>query len=280
MSVETDLDALYAGAPEDFTARRKELVAAARKRGDAFAAKTLAGARRPTTAAWAVNALVHTDPTARDRLGEFTAELKAAHAAMDGDRIRELSRAQRALVAELVRAAFAAARVDAPSAGLRDDVVGTLQAAIADADVAARLGRLEKAEQWSGFGDFGVSAAVGGEPKRAPAAKPATASDDDGERRGELERQRSAAAARLATAEKAHDAAAGAVTERTAALAAARRRYEKLLATLSAAEHVVDSADDALEAAQERLGDAAAARDAASAALNRVDSELADLEGG
>ena len=47
-----------------------------------------------------------------------------------------------------------------PSAAQRDDITGTLQAAIADPDVAARIGRLTKPERWSGFAEFGDSTAV------------------------------------------------------------------------------------------------------------------------
>ena len=67
---------------------------------------------------------------------------------------------QRSLVDELTRAAFDGAEVTNPSATLREDVTGTLQAAIADPDVADRLGRLTKAERWSGFGDFGDTTTV------------------------------------------------------------------------------------------------------------------------
>ena len=79
---------------------------------------------------------------------------------MDGDRIRALSAEQRRLVDDVARAAFEEAELADPSAALRDDVTGTLQAAIADPDVASRLGRLTKAEQWSGFGEFGDTAMV------------------------------------------------------------------------------------------------------------------------
>ena len=74
--------------------------------------------------------------------------------------IRQLSAEQRSLVDELARAAFEGADMTNPSATVREDVTGTLQAAVADPDVAARLGRLTKAEQWSGFGDFGDTTAV------------------------------------------------------------------------------------------------------------------------
>lgn len=58
---------LYGVPPEDFLARRKELVAAAKKRGDAEAAASIGAARRPTTAAWVVNAWCA--PTAPPRPG-------------------------------------------------------------------------------------------------------------------------------------------------------------------------------------------------------------------
>ena len=64
----TDLDELYAVRPEEFTALRTKLLAAAKKLGDVDAAKRIAAARRPTTAAWVVNTLVRSDGSARDRL--------------------------------------------------------------------------------------------------------------------------------------------------------------------------------------------------------------------
>src|SRR5262245_34185351 len=155
-----ELDELYEVKPEEFTALRTELSAAAKKRGDAETAKQISAARRPTTAAWVVNRLAIRDPDTRTRLTGLGERLKDAHTAMDGDRIRELSREQRRLVDDVARAAFEEAELADPSGALRDDVIGTLQAAIADPDVAARLGRLTKAEQWSGFGEFGDTAMV------------------------------------------------------------------------------------------------------------------------
>lgn len=266
MTVDEALDELYASRPEDFTALRKELVATARKRGDRDGAREIASARRPTTAAWVVNVLVRTDPSVKRRLGELTAELKAAHAAMDGTRIRELTAIQRALVQELVRSALAAAGLSDVTAALKDDVAGTLQAAIADADVAARLGRLEKAESWSGFGDFGAAAAVGG--GRRAQSKPTSAEPAPAEQRVALaaaRRRRAEAQKTVEAARMAHDRAVEEVTERRARVVGARRRYEQLLERLSAAEHDVDAADAELdaserdaEAAAERLADAVA----------------------
>src|SRR5262245_53216861 len=101
-----ELDELYGVRPEEFTALRTELAAAAKKRGDAEAAKRISSARRPTVAAWVVNLLAHTNADAKDSLDDLRERLRAAHAAMDGAAIRELSAEQRSLVDQLARAAF------------------------------------------------------------------------------------------------------------------------------------------------------------------------------
>lgn len=268
-----ELDELYGVRPEDFMALRTKLVAAAKKRGDAGAAKRIAAARRPTTAAWVVNALVHGDRHARDRLRDLGERLRAAHGAMDGNQIRELSSEQRRLVDELARAGFVAAGLSAASAALRDDVVGTLQAAIADPDVADRLGTMSKAERWSGFGDFGSVSAVGvGVGKRkAAVSKPASASKPTADEVAAKAQLVASARAEVEAAARAHSDATEQLAERAAKLATARRRYEKLLESLSAAEHEVDDADaDVLEADRSARG--------AAERLEKAKVELAQAE--
>ena len=171
---------------------------------------------------------------------------------MNGERIRELSAEQRALVDELSRAAFEAAEVADPSGALRDDVTGTLQAAIADPDVAARLGRLAKAERWSGFGEFGDTATVLTVARRGKAADespPATHKQADKEPRAErleaTRQQRETARTALAAAESAQSEAAAALSERQAELAAARLRHDQAREDLDAAERQVGAAEEA-----------------------------------
>lgn len=231
------LDALYAARPEDFTSRRKELAAAAKRAGDGSAAKQIGGSRKPTAAAWVVNLLALTG-TARTQLADLRARLRDAHAAMDGEAIRALTSEQRRLVEELSRAGFAAAGISEPSAAMRDDVVSTLQAAVADPDVLARLGRLTKAEQWSGFGDFGVATAVTATrapsrpvPRAAP-ARPVTSP------------ALTAALARQADADSA-------LPELQSDLAAARLRAEDARRRLAAAEEALGAAETALRAAED-----------------------------
>ncbi|MGB3481756.1 MAG: hypothetical protein WBB07_05985, partial [Mycobacterium sp.] len=118
-SADPALTALYQARPDQFTALRAELVADAKERGDADAAQALAAARKPTTAAWVVNQLVHTDPSARDRLGDLSGRLRTAHAEMDGERIRALSAEQRLLVDHLTKAALSGAELPSPTGALR-----------------------------------------------------------------------------------------------------------------------------------------------------------------
>ncbi|GAA2560925.1 hypothetical protein [Mycolicibacterium diernhoferi] len=284
MSVEDDLVTLYGVAPEEFTALRKELVAAAKKRGDEDAARTIAASRRPTTAAWVLNRLVRTDDSVRARLGGLTAELRAAHAAMDGPRIRELTRTQRTLIAELVRAAFEAAELSNPSAALREDVTGTLQAAIADPEVAGRLGRLEKAEQFSGFGEFGAVTATA--PARAartaaPARPKAPAQPTVPAKELRAARARRDAAAKAdAAARKAAESAAAEAEELRTRASTALRRYQKILDTLSAAEEEMNTATAELHAAERAAAKADEAAAKAAADLSEAEDALADLDAG
>jgi DNA repair exonuclease SbcCD ATPase subunit len=286
MTVDDDLDTLYGVRPEEFTALRKELVAASRKRGDAEAAKSVAAARRPTVAAWVVNHLVRADPSAQRRMSELSDALRAAHAEMDGARIRELTGANRRLVHELAEKAFAVADVGVVSAALRDDVTATLQAAIADAEVADRLGRLAKAEQWSGFGDFGASSAVvssasrtvrtpsrGPRPKAVDAVGPSTAELETARRR------RDDAANQVEVARAAHERARRSAAERETDVATARRRYEELLEKLNAAEQEVNAADGALDAARDEVRASTDRIEAATAELDRAQAALTELDG-
>ena len=257
-----ELDELYGVKPEEFTALRTELAAAAKKRGDAAEAKLISSARKPTAAAWVVNLLAHSNEDAKHSLADLRERLRAAHAAMDGAAIRELTAEQRSLVDQLTRAAFDGAEVKNPSAALRDDVTGTLQAAIADPDVADRLGRLTKAERWSGFGDFGATTAVSsvvrsgkGGSKSAP---PRDRSDrdrpaDDRASTRELDEAKAA----LAAAEKAKGDADDELSSRQTDLAVARLRRDEMRQRLDEAERNLAATDEAYGQAKQGSRDAA-----------------------
>jgi hypothetical protein len=251
-----ELDELYEVKPEEFTALRTKLAAAAKKTGDADTAKQISAARRPTTAAWVVNRLALRDQDVRARLAGLGERLRDAHTSMNGERIRELSAEQRRLVDDVARAAFEEAELAAPTAALRDDVTGTLQAAIADPDVASRLGRLTKAERWSGFGEFGDTAMVFTSTRKPPAAReqPAEQPKRDDKRDDKREKARAA----LAAAERAKADADAALTELQSDLATARLRRDDARRRLKDAEDALAAAEDAYSKGKQASREAAA----------------------
>lgn len=263
------IDELYRAAPEEFTALRTELAKKAKQGGDAEGAKAISASRKPTTSAWVVNRLIHDDPEVRSRLADLGERLRGAHSTMDGERIRQFSGEQRRLVVELTRTAFRVAGIANPSAALRDDVTDTLQAAVADPDVTARLGRLAKAEQWSGFGEFGeisqVSTGARGNRAAAPKATPAPEPEpDESADRAKTDRdktdreRRERARAVLAAAERARAEADEAIAERQSDLATARLKRDDARNRLARAEEALEEAEEAYAAAKQAGRDAGA----------------------
>ena len=254
-----ELDELYEVKQDEFTALRTKLAAAAKQRGDTDTAKQISAARKPTTAAWVVNRLALRDRDIRTRLAGLGERLKDAHSAMDGDRIRALSAEQRRLVDDVARAAFEEAELADPSAALRDDVTGTVQAAIADPDVASRLGRLTKAEQWSGFGEFGDTTMVFTQTRKATSRKkPAEEPQQDAKRDDKRDDKRATARAALAAAERAKADADAALTELQSDLATARLRRDDARRRLRDAENALTAAQDAYDKGKQAGRDAAA----------------------
>lgn len=245
-----ELDDLYGVPPKEFTAERTRLVAAAKKRGDDEAAKRISAATKPTTAAWIVNRLTLRRTDTRERLADLGERLRAAHAAMDGARIRDLSAEQHKLIDELTRDALNAADVKQPSASVREDLTSTLQAAIADPQVRARLGRLSRPEQWSGFGAFGEAA-----PESAPEKAPS--------RRGEK------LSAAVAAAEHAKTDADDRLSQREAERDEARRRRDEAARALRAAERELGGAERDYDRAKKASRAAADSLKEAKARLKR-----------
>lgn len=290
--MEEALDRLYAAKPEEFTTLRTELVAAAKDAKDTEAAKRIGGSRKPTTAAWVVNALAR-DGEATSTLTDLGARLREAHEAMDGEAIRALTAEQRKLVERLTRAALTQAGLASPAAALRDDVTATLQAAIADPDVAARLGRLTKAEQWSGFGEFVFTAAVSARAKaktknadttKADTKKADTKNADTKKveankaeektpERGAparwpvQDRRQQQARAALTAAERAKSEADAALSELQSDLSTARLRHQDAQRRLHDAEKALAAADDAYTAGKRAAAEAADAVRAAKRAI-------------
>ena len=158
---------LYEADPDEFMPLRKDLAEAARAEGDQDAAKKITGLRKPTRSAWVVNRLVRTDPEVAGGLAALAAELRDAEQSRQGSRIRELSAARARLVDELTRQALAG--LPAPPAAVREEVTATLDAALADPEVAASLGSLVRAAHWAGFG---LAPLPDGEAPPVPPRKP------------------------------------------------------------------------------------------------------------
>ena len=170
---------LYAADPDGFTARRAELAEHARDAGEPAVAKKITALRKPTRSAWVVNRLVRSDPEVRSRLEALAADLREA---AGGSRLRELTAARAKLVAELTRTALDG--LPAPPAALREEVTATLDAAIADPEVATSLGTLVRAAQYAGFGSF---AAVSPAPApRKTKAPPEPAAEREARRREKI----------------------------------------------------------------------------------------------
>jgi hypothetical protein len=173
---------LYDADPDDFMPRRNQLADAAKEAGEPATAKQIAALRKPTRSAWVVNHLVRADPEVTIELAALATKLRAA--AMDGAQIRELTAARARLVDELTRKAFSLSGNSAPPAGQREEVSATLDAAIADPEVAGRLGTLVRAARWAGFGlDLATA------PPAAP-APPATKKPAPAEPIAETQRRR------------------------------------------------------------------------------------------
>ena len=181
-SLRDAVTSLYSSDPGEFTERRKALVARAREGGDKALAKTIAGLRKPTRSAWVVNVLVRADRFAVSRMTALGDDLRDAERAMDGTRIRELSRRRRELMASLLQQAFSAAGLESPPAALRDEVTSTLTAALADPQVAEQLraGTLVRAVYREGFAILEAedpAAWADASASRGPAARGSRAAD-------------------------------------------------------------------------------------------------------
>jgi hypothetical protein len=209
---------LYALTPAEFTARRAELAAQARKDGQKDLAKEISELRRPTVSAWLVNQLARGAGGAGEEiedLEQLGKDLRAAQEQLDGQRMKELAKHRHELVASLVRRAEAVATEGEQkvSAGAQRELEETFGAAVADeqASLAVTSGRLTRALVYAGFGDVDVSAAtatplsakrrqLGSAPKkRAAKASPATGDDSATDSSAQAATDRARAAREQAT---------------------------------------------------------------------------------
>lgn len=262
--VQGAIDELYSIDPDEFMPRRTDLAAQARKT-DKAAAKDIAGLRKPTRSAYVLNQLVRSDPDAAERLADLGGQLLAAQESLDGAKMRELSTLRRGLVEELADQAFSAAGARSAPPALRDEVVSTLNAAVADASVVEQLrtGTLLRSARWDGFGfasppelsvvrpgqarqPAGTRPAAPTSTER-PAAGTATASKAS-KANGAARAARAAKSAKSARATKADkaDTQAAEAAARAEAKAAARAEEQRRRSALADAQRAVREADSAI----------------------------------
>ena len=148
------VDELYSQPMPEFTARRRALAAVAKKAGEKEVAAQIGALRKPTLSADTVNRLVRAAPDKTDELLQLGVSLRAAEKALNGAALRELSGQRRRLVHDLAQLAFDLTDQPSPSASVREEVTSTLNAALADENIADMMmsGALVTQARWDGFG--------------------------------------------------------------------------------------------------------------------------------
>ncbi|MGH8984685.1 MAG: hypothetical protein ACRDY6_12545 [Acidimicrobiia bacterium] len=268
MPLDEALDELYGAAPDDFMAVRSALRGRLREAGELDAAKELARARRPTTAAWVLNQLAREHSELVEDVVDGTRALEAtqAHARPgQADEVREAMAARRQALGAAADAAVAiAARITEKAENYRDPIIATLEAGSLDEDGAAALRAGRHVRDTPGGAGFPAASAPKHAARRRPTpAKAAPRPSDGDDRAAAAERERDTARAELDGAEEqARDTTERAEAGGAAALvaeqrvAAAETALEQAKANLRTAK---GEARDARGAAQElrRAADAA-----------------------
>ena len=275
---------LYALPPEEFTTARDAAAKQAKAAGDPAAGKELKALRRPSAAAWLVNRLAAEQGALLEQLLALGPALAEAQSAGHADDLRALGRQRRQLVEAVAGTAVSAA--GRPVAGpVRDEVVSTLEAALADPSSAeaVRSGRLVRALSYAGFGEVDLSGAVAAGATTAsvrptsvrPASSPATSSPATSSparpKGGEGPARKAEEAAARARAALA--AAEGAAHEAAGRLDDAVRTAERAERAATVAAGALEQAGVQLRQAEETLARAVETQDTASGAADEAEAE-------
>jgi hypothetical protein len=245
-------DELYGLLPEAFVAARDERVRGLRRDGQRARALAVKDLRRPSVAAWLVNALVRHRRGEVEQLLALGTALRQAQQSLDAAQLRELNRQRQAVLAAIGREARRLAQeLGRPvSEQVAEEVEETLRAALADpaAANAVRSGRLTTALSYVGFGEADLAEAVavpeGGTLTGLPA--PGVHPDDT---RGRPQRAAAASGAEQDRERQARDRAA-----REAQVRRESARREALTAVRAAEDAARHAEGAALVAEQHRDG--------------------------
>ncbi len=298
---------LYGLRPAEFTAERDAEVKRAKADGDKPAAASIAAMRRPSLAAWLVNALVRHRSDEVEQLLTLGEALRTAQQGLAGDELRALARQRQQVLSAVGRQARALAReLGQPvSEDVGLEVEQTLGAAMADPAVAeaVRSGRLVSPTSYAGLGldaaappapkprlavvKGGGQAGQGGRAKTPDGDEQARRRDEEARRReaerraAELEQARSDADEAEQAWHEADEAARDARQRHEAAEAAveaSRTHLEELQARLQQAEHDLAEATKGERSVRRDLDNAARLADLARRARDRARDRLARLD--
>jgi len=274
-------DDLYGASPDQFVARRDAAAKAARADGDRDLAQQIAALRKPTVAAWLVNALLRDVPDLGEQLVALGDSLREAERSLDGAGLRDLSRQRRALVTSLVGRAKVLGRQAGHKVGepVAQEVDATLTAALADPEIAREVtsGRLTAGREFAGFGSFAPGSPVEA-PRRATTEKAAGPRSTGAPKEKEPTRAPARSRAHLRVVEDADDAepAEPAAEEAPRESAADRRRRRDREDAVRSAQRAKDEAAAALDRAREHLDDATRDRDEQQEAVATAEQAAAD----
>ncbi|MEJ7876538.1 MAG: hypothetical protein WKF62_07750 [Solirubrobacterales bacterium] len=237
-SLGQEIDQLYTGSPDAFTAERNALAKRLRADGERDEAERVAKLKRPSKPAWLVNALALERPKSIAHLLRVTERIREAVSSGDADAMRSAAREEGELLERLLGEAHdLAAKVgEAAAPAVLDRVRETLQAAEVDPKVRKQVvaGRLEREQRAASFG-------LGGLTLTAPAKANGSG--------------KAASKKRVSAAAKRQNAAAKGRREKARdAVASAKREYAAADVEATAAVRRRESARSKLERAEERLG--------------------------
>jgi hypothetical protein len=272
---EARIDELFRLPPDEFTPARDRLAGELTEAGDREGAKAVRALRRPTTAAWAVNAAVRRKPDLVRALLDTvtrlrTAQRRAASGLAAGD-FREATAERRRLVRLLTDEAQAVLTEAGRSSDAHVSAAGRTFEAAASEEAAARAvraGRLSKElALGSGFDGIEAFTVIAGQAEPEPEAPredraTAAARREVAAARREIERQ----TRRAATARE--------------ELRAAQREAGQADQAVRELEHDLDRARRRAGEAHQRADRAAAKAERAERALEEAESKAARLEEG
>src|ERR1043166_5330636 len=105
MPADSEIDTLFATPPDRFVAVRKELAAAAKKKGRGDLAIRIESMKRPSPVVWLANAVAREHPKEIVALRAAGAEIREAYASGEVDRVREATARRQQAQSAALRAA-------------------------------------------------------------------------------------------------------------------------------------------------------------------------------